>query len=206
MSVVRNRAEPAGRELGKQLAQWCDEAEPLARLAVPDLPPRCNSCAFREGPHVANGSVATTMDVLKCLIEVVPFLCHQPDRVGCMCSGWVMMTLAHGDGVKREVAWPFYKQWGEWIPFYDRDREDPDWRRVPHVDNQMGRGAERFHNLAGGIGFHGDRVIAMRRVGKKAAGRLLDGREHNDFPVVDSSAPQRGLSAVETKTAIRGIP
>jgi protein gp37 len=77
-----------------------------------------------------------------------------------------------------------FKQWGEWLPFYDRDIEDPDWRNIPKLDNQMGRGATRWINLAGGLGFHGDRLIAMRNVGKAEAGRLLDGVEHNAFPVV----------------------
>lgn len=107
MTLVRNRAEPAGRELGKHLAKWCDDAEPAARQHAPDLLPRCASCAFREGRHVQNGSVATTMDALKCVIECVPFMCHQPDRKGRLCSGWLMMQLAHADGVKRETPWPF---------------------------------------------------------------------------------------------------
>jgi protein gp37 len=78
----------------------------------------------------------------------------------------------------------FFKQWGEWISFYDRDRDDPDWRNLPtpSIDNQMGRGATRWHNLAGGIGFHGERLVAMRNVGKKAAGRALDGIEYNQMP------------------------
>ncbi|WP_049820085.1 DUF5131 family protein [Bradyrhizobium japonicum] len=76
----------------------------------------------------------------------------------------------------------FFKQWGAWSEFYDRDRDDPDWRNVPQVDHQMGRGATRWHNLAGGIGFHGERLVAMRNVGKGAAGRLLDGLEHNGMP------------------------
>src|SRR5262249_45753921 len=67
----------------------------------------------------------------------------------------------------------FFKQWGVWSEFYDRDRDDPDWRNVPQVDNQMGPGAERWLNLAGGIGFHGERLVAMRNVGKAVAGRLL---------------------------------
>jgi protein gp37 len=76
----------------------------------------------------------------------------------------------------------FFKQWGAWSEFYDRDRDDPDWRNVPKVDQQMGPGAERWHNLAGGIGFHGERLVAMRNVGKGVAGRLLDGIEHNGMP------------------------
>lgn len=73
---------------------------------------------------------------------------------------------------------PFYfKQWGAWIAYYDRD-QDPEWRDLPHPDGPR----ERWLNVAGGHGFHGSRVIAIRHVGKKRAGRLLDGREWNEFP------------------------
>lgn len=75
---------------------------------------------------------------------------------------------------------PFhFKQWGEWATVYDRDREDPDWRKCPDSDADP-RG--RYLNLAGGHGFHGERVTFVRKVGKKRAGHLLDGREHLEFP------------------------
>ena len=74
---------------------------------------------------------------------------------------------------------PFcFKGWGEWEAFYDRDHNDPDWRRCPKVDDDK----TRYLNLAGGWGFHGERVIAVRRVGKRRSGRLLDGMEHNEVP------------------------
>lgn len=76
----------------------------------------------------------------------------------------------------------FFKQWGTWSAFYDRYRDDPDWRLVPKVDGQMGSGATQFLNLAGGCGFHGEKLVAVRNVGKKRAGRLLDGVEHNGMP------------------------
>jgi hypothetical protein len=84
----------------------CDSAEPDARLKMPELPPRCQSCAFREGPHVANGSPATQMNAVKCLIEATPFWCHQPSRTGEICSGWAMFMLA---GWKKcgTAPWPF---------------------------------------------------------------------------------------------------
>jgi protein gp37 len=72
----------------------------------------------------------------------------------------------------------FFKQWGEFSLDYDRDRDDPDWRRCDVAKRQPGR----WINLTGGHGFHGDRVHYARRVGKKAAGRLLDGIEHNEVP------------------------
>lgn len=77
----------------------------------------------------------------------------------------------------------FFKQWGEWVSVYDRDRDDPDWRNVP-TPGDWDR--KRFLNLAGGQGFHGDKLHMMRRVGKRAAGRLLDGVEHNAMPEVQA--------------------
>lgn len=74
----------------------------------------------------------------------------------------------------------FFKQWGEYGCTYDRDRDDPDWRESSHVVRVQRPG--QWHNLAGGQGFHGDRVVWMRKVGKARAGRLLDGAEWNQFP------------------------
>lgn len=73
----------------------------------------------------------------------------------------------------------FFKQWGNWISAYDRDRDDPDWRAVPKAGDWD---KKRFLNVAGGQGFHGNKLNLMRNVGKKAAGRLLDGVEHNAMP------------------------
>lgn len=74
----------------------------------------------------------------------------------------------------------FFKQWGEWLPVYDREAEDPDWQRCGVIKRQTPRGA--WLNLAGGSGFHGDQVVRVDRVGKKAAGRLLDGVLHDELP------------------------
>lgn len=68
---------------------------------------------------------------------------------------------------------PFlFKQWGEWLPA-EADGDLP----VVALD-----GSERC--LSGKVPFDtsfSDYVMA--RAGKKTAGRLLDGREHNEFPV-----------------------
>jgi protein gp37 len=69
---------------------------------------------------------------------------------------------------------PFlFKQWGEWAPIDQ-----------PHQQHSVKALAdhERWMNLEGGHGFHGDHVWRMRKVGKHASGRLLDGVEHNGFP------------------------
>lgn len=72
----------------------------------------------------------------------------------------------------------FFKQWGAWQTVYDRDHDDPDWRRCPRECGSN----QRYLNLAGGTGFHGDRVVFVRRRSKKATGRILDGVTHDDFP------------------------
>lgn len=61
----------------------------------------------------------------------------------------------------------FFKQWGEWIP---RD-QDPNF--------EMGTGLMR--SCLAGDGKSGE-VGIWRRVGKKRAGRNLDGREWNEYP------------------------
>lgn len=75
---------------------------------------------------------------------------------------------------------PFmFKQWGEFDLSYDRDRDDPDFKKCAQIDRLPGR----WINLAGGHGFNGERVHYARRVGKKSAGRMLDGVQHDGFPV-----------------------
>lgn len=111
---------------------------------------------------------------------------------------WIIVGGESGDGARpMHPAWArsirdqcaaagvpfFFKQWGNWISVYDRDRDDPDWRRVPRPGDWS---RKRWLNLAGGQGFHGDALNMMRNVGKRTAGRLLDGVEHNAFPRIPS--------------------
>jgi hypothetical protein len=74
----------------------------------------------------------------------------------------------------------FFKQWGSWMEVYDRDRDDPDWRRCSQVETDTPRG--QWLNLAGGQGFHGERVVRMIPTNKASAGRFLDGRTHDAMP------------------------
>lgn len=71
----------------------------------------------------------------------------------------------------------FFKQWGAWAKYIDRDIEDPDWRQNYNESTTF-----QIINLAGGRGFHGERVHQMQRIGKSAAGRFLDGKIHDEFP------------------------
>lgn len=73
------------------------------------------------------------------------------------------------------------KQWGDWELALDRERDDPDWR-ADYSNDYVDRGKSKWLNLAGGCGFHGERFVVMRSVGKRAAGRLLDGVQHDGMP------------------------
>ena len=79
----------------------------MARLKMPGLPPRCASCAFRHGDHIASGSPSTQMDVLKCIMEGVEFHCHEPARKGHVCSGWAMFMLAKDEPGFAKMPWQF---------------------------------------------------------------------------------------------------
>lgn len=80
------RISAAGLDLGAQILRLSEPA--IARLVADGEPDeRCKSCAFRPGT-VPAGCLQTQMDALKCIIEDVPFLCHQADRKGWPCHGW----------------------------------------------------------------------------------------------------------------------
>ncbi len=79
----------------------------------------------------------------------------------------------------------FFKQWGEWAPgeccgsrptraedaatFYDENWDSPGW----HYERITARESEQMHR---------DDEPDVYRIGKKRAGRLLDGVEHNAMP------------------------
>lgn len=58
----------------------------------------------------------------------------------------------------------FFKQWGEWLPLDQVEHNHPDWTAT-----ELNR-------------FDWDKPTRSFRVGKKAAGRLLDGREWSEVP------------------------
>jgi protein gp37 len=81
---------------------------------------------------------------------------------------------------------PFhFKQWGEWAP-----EGPPSGNRI--LLERDGQCSPR--NQPVGVGRHRrDGLVTLYRVGKKSAGRLLDGREWNEFPLTQ---PQRKESAL----------
>lgn len=105
MALVKNRPTDLGREYGENLARFCDMAEADMRRQFPDHPERCKSCAFRAGT-IPNGCEPTVMDATKCLLEGLPFYCHESkgDEKP-LCAGWALMQTADHKPVK--APWPF---------------------------------------------------------------------------------------------------
>lgn len=82
----------------------------------------------------------------------------------------------------------FHKQWGEYEP-YEHDAQPP-FFQDQHGRLHDGHGLDILDPETGDIGkgWHEDSLyssVAFRRIGKKAAGRLLDGQEWNQFPEVE---------------------
>lgn len=79
---------------------------------------------------------------------------------------------------------PFlFKQWGNYSPIGEPDQSvlsvcaDDGWSGFPDRDSML-----KHANAAHGCQSSCPPFQIMYNVGKKAAGRLLDGREHNEFP------------------------
>ena len=104
---------------------------------------------------------------------------------------WVVIGGESGPGARpMHPQWPrnirdqcaaagvpyFFKQWGGWVPADDIKPERGDGI---YIDDD---GSLMTMPLGGGYDRAGINLAGMRRVGKKAAGRLLDGVEHSEFP------------------------
>lgn len=77
---------------------------------------------------------------------------------------------------------PFlFKQWGEWAP--GECAENTLTMRAVQVADLSLNGEWRYETIAGNSEFHRDDEPTMYRAGKKAAGRWLDGVQHDGFPV-----------------------
>lgn len=75
----------------------------------------------------------------------------------------------------------FFKQWGEWTPGENVERS----RGTVEIASYFaGTWSFAKENLASEGGHYEDQPDVYR-VGKKSAGRLLDGKEHNAFPQVN---------------------
>src|SRR5690348_7475831 len=105
MSLIRNRPSPEGASLGEHLANMTDAAERVLRQTQPAHPERCGTCAFRRGT-VPNQCAATVMDALKCVMEKVPFHCHEHEGEK-PCMGFVIASSPLKDSPAIVLPWDF---------------------------------------------------------------------------------------------------
>jgi hypothetical protein len=89
-----NEPTRLGWEMGWHLARFAN----AAKLQ----PERCITCAFRSGTY-ANGCETTVMDALKCVMEGVPFYCHEESTS--LCGGYVALRAESPSKIK--TSWPF---------------------------------------------------------------------------------------------------
>ena len=68
MKIVENLRTEQGAELGRHLARFAE-----VEIEKTGVDNRCETCAFRRGDHLANGSPETLMTALKCVMERTPF-------------------------------------------------------------------------------------------------------------------------------------
>jgi protein gp37 len=83
------------------------------------------------------------------------------------------------------TATPFhFKQWGEWVPYehssqapylHSQNGKEIDGHALPDFESEDGRAQKEW------VCDFANQILA-RNVGKKAAGRLLDGKMHAEFP------------------------
>lgn len=79
---------------------------------------------------------------------------------------------------------PFlFKQWGDWAPGYGLDDRNLTQATVFHDGRWFLKGEKLDHPAAS------QTPKLMYRVGKRAAGRLLDGIEWNQFPEIETTEP-----------------
>jgi len=118
MARVPNRPTLEGMALGKELARLTDATEVETLQRFPKHMRRCQSCAFRAGT-IPNGCPETVMDALKCVLEGMPFYCHQEMIDGApanLCAGWAMMQHSQHRNPLRQaikVPWKFSTEEGD---------------------------------------------------------------------------------------------
>lgn len=78
----------------------------------------------------------------------------------------------------------FFKQWGEWAPVWDQLQGD---QCPPCVVCQDGEVLTGRHMITGRMDEQDAEIL--RRIGKRAAGHLLDGVEHFNWPVDPAGVP-----------------
>lgn len=159
----------------------------LEKIALPD---KCDSCDAPTYFNTFSGDICcgSGCNGLRDGCHHGAHLINSIDWVICGGESGQKARPIHPDWVRslrdqcQEHQIPFFfNQWGKWFPFLDVEKDDSDGRADYAWFKREGY---RIHNLAGGFGFHGDRVHVMQPMDKGKAGRMLDGVEHSEIPVL----------------------
>jgi protein gp37 len=115
-----------------------------------------------------------------------------PDDVGLPKLDWVIVGGESGPGARpMHPDWArnlrdqceaagvlfLFKQWGEWVP------RGPESMGYPLVEGVPRMRLTDTGDNGSDLSTDGDNHVWMQRAGKKVAGRLLDGRRWNEFPL-----------------------
>ena len=174
--------------------------------AEPLLGPISLAIKERRSAYSAHGTFEQELGtyVTREPVASMPGHPHSPvERVGAKLD-WVICGGESGNGARpMHPGWArglrdqcvaagvpfFFKQWGEWMP-----NEMCSWTQSESCDNGEFHRGERTEFILGCLCCEGDPHANLRRVGKKAAGDLLDGKQWHQFPNVsrDTFCSTRG--------------
>lgn len=179
------------------------ELQEMADKRIPELlkiPARVRfiSCEPLLGPveiiHELKGETSTTHDGWPEKSRVIHWvICggESGPKARPMHPDW---PRALRDQCKADGVPFFFKQWGEWLPAKAVLSDEPYQNYFESAST--GRGlmcrsthkATRVHRFESVSGFYRNGEVAAFKVGKNAAGHLLDGVEHHEFPLLGSEA------------------
>lgn len=208
LDLIRRTPHLDWQLLTKRPENWLDRMAKVFAFAMWS-PPHHNLCAWVSQWHPAYGSaggvagkpvppanvwIGTTVEDQARADERIPSLLSIPARVRFLSCEPLLADVEISGSI--HVAKRYFIDWvicgGESGP--KARPMHPDWARslrdqcaeagVPFLFKQWGEWAPitaKVDRLVGSI-HHFEDGQPMERVGKHAAGRLLDGREHNEFP------------------------
>jgi hypothetical protein len=102
-TVVPNSPSAEGVLAGKELARIFQPAIESFE-AIPDMPHRCKTCAFRLGT-IPNQTLPTVMDAVKCIAEKEDFFCHTDTDQ--LCVGYVAAAVASQNTPFVKAPWSY---------------------------------------------------------------------------------------------------
>lgn len=124
--------------------------------------------------------------------ERIPHLCDTPAAVRFLSCEPLLGPIDVGMYLTRKHMFGYDPMGGiDWVIVGGESGQgarpmDPDWARFIRYKCQIS-GVAFFFKQWGEFAFAGDEKLALR-VGKKASGRVLDGREWNEFPIAEKAA------------------